>query len=617
MIGQTVRQYKITAKLGEGGMGEVFLAEDTDLKRKVALKFLPEQFASDPETLARFKREAQTAASLNHPNIVTVYEVGEHQGRPYIAMAYIDGVSLSDVIARGDMTVERAIDLAMQICDGLGNAHDAGIVHRDIKPANILVDKAGRVKILDFGLAKLAGVSKVTGKFSTMGTIFYMSPEQTQGGEVDQRSDIFSLGALLYEMLAGHPPFKGEHTAAVIYSITNEEPQPLSQFYQRVPSSMERVVAKALEKKPDDRYQAASDFASDLERIGAGVAPVAAGPKRNALKLVLPTSVVFLAVVLFFIFRPFSLQISSEGPVAESGSSLAIMYFENYVDREDPQRLGEIVTNLLITDLSESEYLQVVSSQRLYDILKLQGHEGVKIVDRDTATEVAKHAGAKWMLLGSILQEKPTLIMTSRLVDVETGKVIASQRITGGSDEEVFALVDRLTEEIKGDLALPAAAEMEADMPVAQVTTRSTEAYRYYLEGMGYLNKYYGPEARVAFEKALAADSTFAMAHLRMASGLSGQILRQCKRERETLYRLHGFVVLGKHRWCGCRAREPHRGAPAGEGCIPGAWRHLPHARSRYGQGDRELSQGDRYRPDGQVRLQRSRVYVPGDRRYR
>ncbi|UCH83665.1 MAG: serine/threonine protein kinase, partial [Candidatus Latescibacterota bacterium] len=224
MIGEKVRQYQIMSKLGEGGMGEVYLAEDVELKRKVALKFLPAQFASDPETLARFKREAQTAAGLNHPNIVTVYEVGEHQGQPYIAMAYIEGESLADIITRGGIRVEQAIDITTQICDGLAKAHDAGIVHRDIKPANILVDADGRVKILDFGLAKLAGVSKVTGKYSTMGTIFYMSPEQTQGGEIDQRSDIFSLGALLYEMLAGHPPFKGEHTAAVIYSITNEEP---------------------------------------------------------------------------------------------------------------------------------------------------------------------------------------------------------------------------------------------------------------------------------------------------------------------------------------------------------------------------------------------------------
>ncbi len=520
MIGSVVSKYTILEKLGEGGMGEVYLAEDTDLNRKVALKFLPKQFASDADTLARFKREAQTAAGLNHPNIITVYEVGDHKGRPFIAMAYVDGESLAEVIARNDMTVERALDIALQILAGLDNAHQAGIVHRDIKPGNIFVDREGHVKILDFGLAKLAGASKLTSDLSTMGTIFYMSPEQTRGEDIDGRSDLFSLGAVLYEMLAGRPAFPGEHTAAVVYSITNEEPKPLSRFYQRIPQAIEQVVSKALEKKRDDRYDSAGRMAEDLKRLQAGMRPLASRPNRGVLKYVLPTSVVFLAVALFFVFKPFEFQISAEQTAVAAGNSLAIMYFENVVDREDPRRLGEIVTNLLITDLSESDYIQVVSSQRLYDILKLQGKEGVKVIDRDTATQVAHHAGAKWMLLGSILQEEPTLIMTSQLVDVESGRIVASQRVTGDADDEVFALVDQLTDEVQEDLALPAAARGELDSPVASVTTNSAEAYRHYLEGVEYVNKYYGPEAKVCFEKALEYDSTFAMVYLRMASGL-------------------------------------------------------------------------------------------------
>jgi tetratricopeptide (TPR) repeat protein len=230
--------------------------------------------------------------------------------------------------------------------------------------------------------------------------------------------------------------------------------------------------------------------------------------------------VVFLAVVLFFVVKPFKFQISGDQQAVAAERSLAIMYFENVADREDPRRFGEIVTNLLITDLSESEYLQVVSSQRLYDILKLQGKEGVKVIDRDTATAVARHAGAKWMLLGSILQEEPNLIMTSRLVDVESGKVVASQRITGEPEDQIFALVDRLTDEIKDDLALPAAKGPGSDVAIAEVTTHSMDAYRYYLEGMEYANQFYGPEAKAAFEKALEYDSTFAMVYLRQASGL-------------------------------------------------------------------------------------------------
>src|SRR5512139_995923 len=228
MIGETVSKYRIVSKLGEGGMGEVFLAEDLELKRKAALKFLPDEMVSNPEALAHFQREAQSAAGLNHPNIVTVYEVGRHKGRPFIAMAYVDGEPLSEVIKRGGLSVGRIIEIAQQILDGLASAHRAGIVHRDIKPGNIFIDREGRVKILDFGLAKPGGAGKLTGELSTMGTVFYMSPEQTRGEEVDGRSDLFSTGAVLYEMLAGHPPFEGKHIAAVVYSITNEEPKPLS-----------------------------------------------------------------------------------------------------------------------------------------------------------------------------------------------------------------------------------------------------------------------------------------------------------------------------------------------------------------------------------------------------
>jgi serine/threonine protein kinase/tetratricopeptide (TPR) repeat protein len=519
MIGETVSKYRILSKLGEGGMGEVYLAEDTELERKVALKFLPDELASNAEALARFKREAQTAAGLNHPNIVTVHEVGQHNGRPFIAMAYVDGEPLSEIIGRGGLSVDRVIEITLQILDGLASAHRAGIVHRDIKPGNIFIDREGRVKILDFGLAKPGGAGRLTGPLSTMGTVFYMSPEQTRGEEVDQRSDLFSLGAVLYELVTSHPPFEGKHIAAVVYSITNEEPKPLSQFYQRVPRAMEQVVAKALSKNPDQRYQSATEMAADLQRIRQGARPLASRPSRKLLTVAVPTTVVFIGVLLFLILKPLRLQVTNDLPAVAAGNTLAVMYFENVVEPNDPRRLGEIASNLIITDLSESGHIQVVSSERLYDILKLKGKEGVKVVDKDTAIEVARDAKAKWMLMGSILQEQPNLVMTSRLVDVETGNVIASQRVTGGTGDEIFALVDRLTQDIKDDLALPGLASAGRDLPVAEVTTHSTEAYRCYLEGMEYLNKIYGPEAKQSFEKALALDSTFAMVYLRLASG--------------------------------------------------------------------------------------------------
>ncbi len=520
MVGDAVAKYRILSKLGEGGMGEVYLADDTELNRKVALKFLPDELGSNAEALARFKREAQTAAGLSHPNIVTVYEVGQHGTRPYIAMAYVDGEPLSELIERGGLSVERVVEIALQILDGLNNAHTAGIVHRDIKPGNIFIDREGRVKILDFGLAKPGGAGKLTGELSTMGTVFYMSPEQTRGEEVDRRSDLFSLGAVLYEMLAGRPPFEGEHIAAVVYSITNEEPKPLSRMYQRIPRAMELVVAKALAKNPDDRYQSADEMAADLGRIQAGLRPLASRRGKRVLKFAIPTTAVFVAVVLLLVLKPFKFQVSSDQPAVAAENSIAVMYFDNVAAPEDPRRLGQITTDLLITDLSESGNMQVISSQRLYDILKHQGKEGVRVVDKDTATEVAKEAKAKWMLTGSILQEDPTIVMTSRLVDVESGRVVASQKITGEAGDQIFALVDRLSQEVRNDLALPTAGSAGRDIAVAEVTTHSTEAYRYYIEGIEYLNKYYGPEAKAAFEKALEYDSTFAMVHLRLSWGV-------------------------------------------------------------------------------------------------
>ncbi len=235
MIGQTVSHYRILQKIGAGGMGDVFLAEDTKLERQVALKFLPTKLTSDPEAKKRFEREAKAAAALNHPNIVTVYEIGEHEGQVFIAMEYVEGQTLEEIIAidRTPSTVSRipipqVLYIAMQIVSGLAAAHAKGIVHRDIKPQNIVIDKDGHVKILDFGLAKLKGVSPLTKESFTYGTVHYMSPEQALGKEIDPRSDIWSLGVVMYEMASGELPFRGEYDQAVIYSILNEEMPPLA-----------------------------------------------------------------------------------------------------------------------------------------------------------------------------------------------------------------------------------------------------------------------------------------------------------------------------------------------------------------------------------------------------
>jgi len=511
MIGKTISHYRIVEKLGEGGMGEVYLAEDTELERKVALKFLPKRVASDPDALARFKREAQAAAALNHPNIITIHEIGRHEDQSFIAMAYIDGDLLSDELKKG-IPLERALDIVTQVCEGLDKAHRAGIVHRDIKPENLLIDLDGRVKILDFGLATSGGAIAADPDDSTAGTVYYMSPEQARGDKVEARSDVFSLGAVLYEILGGKRPFEGAHSEAVRYAILHEEPEPLSRLNPRVTPQIEKIVSKALAKDPAQRYPSTALLAADLAALSPG-APRHRGkpsPKRWAI----PGALALLAIVALIVINPFKVNISSQQDAVAGENTVAIMYFDNLAERDDPRRLAEIMTNLLITNLSQSQDLKVVSSQRLYDILKQQGKEGEKTIDRTTATEIAQVAGARWMMLGSILQVEPNLIVTTQLVDVSTGEIESSQRLTGTSGETVFDLVDRMTGDTRSELPVPVRLDVEHPKPVADVTTTSLDAYRHFVEGLEYERKFYNQEACESFRKALEYDSTFAMAYL-------------------------------------------------------------------------------------------------------
>jgi tetratricopeptide (TPR) repeat protein/TolB-like protein/predicted Ser/Thr protein kinase len=525
--GTSVSHYKIVKKIGAGGMGEVYLAEDTKLKRQVALKFLLGEYTSDEEFKTRFMREAQAAAALAHPNIITIHEVAEFENRPYIAMEYVEGQSLKEVIAGKDVSIKRVFDLAIQVGEGLHKAHEAGIVHRDIKPQNILIDKDGRPKITDFGLAMLRGVPKLTRAGTTFGTMAYMSPEQAQGLEVDQRADIFSFGVLLYQMITGRLPFEGDNEATIINAIINQMPEPLARFKAGVPDPLQRIVEKALIKERDERYQHIDDLVADLkhekrtrefaETTKSFVAAPAARPRRRLLPIIIPAAVIAVIALLIFVLEPFRVEVGPEREALAEENLLAVMYFENLADRDDPQRVGEIITDLLITDLSGSQYVNVVSSQRLYDILKLLGHEGTKKIDRSIASEVATEARARWMLQGSILQTQPQITLTWQLVEVESGNVLASQRLSGSADEDVFTLVDRLTVQVKQELALPTQAEQETDRPVAEVTTGSPEAYRHYLAGIENMWKVYNSEAIQDFERAVDLDSTFAMAYFKLS----------------------------------------------------------------------------------------------------
>jgi serine/threonine protein kinase/Flp pilus assembly protein TadD len=528
MIGKTISHYRILEKLGEGGMGVVYKAQDTRLDRQVAIKFLPQHLTSDSVEKERFAHEAKAASALNHANVTTVYEIDEFEGQTFLVMEYCEGETLKQVVEKETLSVRKVLDICIQICEGLTMAHEKGIVHRDIKSDNIMLTPRGQVKIMDFGLAKLKGAGKRAQTGSTLGTAAYMSPEQAQGEEVDQRSDVFSFGVVLYELLTGRLPFEGEHAAAVLYSIINEEAQPIVRFNNQVSSALEDIVFKALAKDKEERYQHIDDLLADLRRERKSLEfaktaqipreMVARRPKKRLLPLIVPASIVCLIALLLLILKPFQVEVVPEKKAIAEENSLAIMYFDNLADPQDSNRIAQMITSLLITDLSESQYMmRVVSRQRLYDILKLLGKEDLKVIDKHVASEVARKAGVRWILTGDILQTQPNIVLTSDISDAATGKILATQRAAGEEGEDLFSVVDKLSGQIREDLSLPGGAKEELDRAVADVTTHSPEAYRHYLDGIDYYSKVYFTEAAKSFRKALEYDSTFAMAYFRLA----------------------------------------------------------------------------------------------------
>jgi eukaryotic-like serine/threonine-protein kinase len=529
MIGQTISHYRILEKLGEGGMGVVYKAQDTKLDRIVALKFLPQHLTSDKTEQERFIHEAKAASALNHPNITTIYEVDDVDGTMFIAMELCEGKTLRQIVESQDLTVRKVLDIAVQTCEGLALAHEKGIVHRDIKSDNIMLTPRNQVKIMDFGLAKIKGSSKLTRTGSTLGTASYMSPEQAQGEEVDRRSDIFSFGIVLYELLTRQLPFRGEHQSAVTYAIVNEEPQPMARFNNQVSPRLEEIVAKALAKDRDERYQHIDDLLADLRRErknldyvktsqAVPVSPIK--EKRSTsrsllLKFGLPAAAVVVLVVLMIIFNPFNLQVGQQKTVASEQNSVAVMYFENIPDPSDKDHTGEMLVNLLITSLSQAKGLDVVSRERLYEIQKDLNNAERTTIAPSLAAQIAQRAGVKTMLLGSIVQTTPLLVITSRLVDVQTGKILGSARLTGYSLQKIFVLVDSLSVLVKNELNV-GVREAEPQQSVATVTTSSPEAYRSYITAIDMEGKYYYEEALAALERAVELDKTFAMAYFRM-----------------------------------------------------------------------------------------------------
>ena len=504
MIGKTISHYEILEKLGEGGMGVVYKARDLDLDRSVAIKFLPQHLSGDEEARKRFVHEAKAASALNHPNIGIVHEIGRtDDGLTFMVMACYEGESLRDRIDRGNITVDEALDITSQIAAGLAKAHEHEIVHRDVKPSNVLLTRDGHTVIIDFGLAKLAGRTKLTREGSTLGTAAYMSPEQAQGMEVDHRSDIFSLGTILYEMLAGEPPFKGEHEAALLYGIVHEDPEPLDKYTSSLPEGAQRVLDNALAKDREKRYASAADLLADLRRLQEGsrvtaLHRVSRGKTRRAVVLYAAIGIVIIIAAYVAIPR-LTIQ-RKEAPGEDVASTslpvVAVLPFtvrggEEYAD------LGEGMVDLLSTKLDGAGELRSVDPQALMSYIEQQGR-GVS--DPELIRGITEEFGSGLHLRGNIMGAGNELHITASLYESNRGDSPIAEATVAGAKDEVIALVDDLAIQIlKGRLEKMHDFNYDLDA----ITTESFEALKAYLAG--------------EFQRAVEEDSTFAHAWYRLA----------------------------------------------------------------------------------------------------
>jgi serine/threonine protein kinase/tetratricopeptide (TPR) repeat protein len=525
MIGKTISHYRILAKLGEGGMGVVYKAEDTKLGRTVALKFLPPELTRDAEAKRRFIQEARAASALDHPNICTVHEIDEtSEGQTFIVMACYDGESLKAKIDRGPLRLEEALAISTQIAQGLAKAHGQGIIHRDIKPANVLVTKDGLVKIVDFGLAKLAGM-KLTKTGKTLGTAQYMSPEQARGEEVDQRTDIWSLGIVLYEMLTGKHAFPGEYEQATIYAIMNEEPQPVTALRTGIPIDLERIVIKMLAKAPGERYQHADEILADISRLrkdlsAGSVAPTPKPPrvpisKKRATMIWIPACALVL-VLAFLWLRPIIL---GGGRAPESKISIAVVNFENRTGDASYNNYRMVIPDLLITKLEQSKFLRVATWERLRDLLKQVGKGDIEVIDKDAGFEACLKGGINTIVTGSFTRAGDLFVTDVKVLDVRTKESIASKKAEGKGVESILKnQIDELGGGIAKAVGLSERRFEATIQPITDVTTTSIEAYSCFVMGREELEKHNLNDAVRSLEKAVELDSTFATAYLYLSS---------------------------------------------------------------------------------------------------
>ena len=551
LIGTDLGRFRVIEPLGAGGMGVVYRAVDNRLKRDVALKVLPQHLASDPDHLARFEREAEAVAALNHPSIVTIYSVEEHDGRHFLTMELVDGVSLHEQIPPGGMAIDELLRIACSLADALVAAHDRGIIHRDLKPTNIMVASNGLVKVLDFGLAKLfeaqsqeggpeddtvTELTPLTRVGAVVGTPGYMSPEQIRGTSVDHRTDIFSLGVVLYEMATGRKAFSGPTRADVQLAILRDEPEAVSRTRAEVPPHFGRIVRQCLQKKPELRPQTAIDLRNQLsglrteleservmEKAGhTGAVP----PPRRPSKWWGWTAAALAAVLLTAasgllpwpgeqtadLFEPATP--TAVGPT--ESSVLAVVPFRNLTDDPDLNWLRTGISELFVTSLLQTPGLEVLDSETTRQLLVPLELAPNAEPPMELLRLFAERAGVSRVLRGSYRKLGETVRIDAEVLDVATARVIGSADGAGEGDASLFSVIDLLSHEVLQQLDVAVAPDAGAASGLAQVTTASIEALRYYTEGLQLLTQVKRQESIVMFERALELDPGFAMASHRL-----------------------------------------------------------------------------------------------------